>query len=353
MEAPPSPSKPASAPKQTSPFFQLFFIFLTLSVLIYLIYGATRDFKGDKDVLPEILPITPTTLAQFGGFPTTVRVGLFIRDFSEFDILKNEFTFSGIVTFEFDPAVIALETLGKFSFQKGEILQISAPFTELREGLLFARYAVRVKFKTGLNHAYFPLAGYRISIVLDNYFIAPSEVVFSSSTTRFVLAPGMFVSGWKQYDKHSYTGYFEDRLDEAHTEKVVYHPRVIFAIDYVPKGLRQLVSILLPLLLVFFIVIFTFSMDPDSYFRSILTLSSGAVTALIAYKFVIENLSPKVGYFMLGDMLFFLFLTMTFVIFFFNTQTLKLSGRAKQIITIVVHAIVIAAFIYLFKYWKG
>ncbi len=96
----------------------------------------------------------------------------------------------------------------------------------------------------------------------------------------------------------------------------MYHPRVIFALDYTPTGLRQLVSIILPLLLIFSLTIFTFSMDPEPYYRSILTLSSGAVTGLIAYKFVIENLSPKVGYFMLGDMLFFLFLTMTFVIFF-------------------------------------
>ncbi|MBA2307439.1 hypothetical protein H0W26_04875, partial [Candidatus Dependentiae bacterium] len=162
MEAP--VSKPTFS-KQTSPFFQLFFILVTLSTLVYLVYDVTRDFKGDKDILPEILPITPTKLAEFGGFPTSVKVGLFIRDFSEFDILKNEFIFAGIVTFEFDPAVIALETLGKFSFQRGEIIQISPPFTELRSGLLFARYAVRVKFKTGLNHAYFPLSGYRVSIV--------------------------------------------------------------------------------------------------------------------------------------------------------------------------------------------
>ena len=342
-----------SPSKHTSPFFQLFFIFLTLSVLVYLVWDATREFSGNKDVLPEILPITPAKLVQFGGFPTTVRVGLFIRDFAVFDILKNEFTFSGIVTFEFDPSVISLDSLGKFSFQKGEILEITSPFTELRNGLLFARYGVRARFKTGLNHAYFPLAGYRINIVLDNYFLAPSEVVFASSTTRFVLAPGIYVSGWKEYDKHIYTGYFIDQIDEGDADKSVYHPRVIFSIDYIPTGLRQLVTIILPLLLIFSITIFTFSMDPDQYYRSILTLSSGAVTGLIAYRFVIENLSPKVGYFMLGDMLFFLFLTMTFVIFFFNTQTLHISGRAKKWITAIVQGTVIAAFIFLFKYWKG
>ena len=339
--------------RATSPYFQLFFIAITSCVFLYLVYAPLKQVGGIRKIeqLPEILPITPERLKEFGGSPTTVNVGLYIRDFPEFDILKNDFVFAGIITLQFDPALLSLETVSNFSFQKGEILKISPPRTQMKHGLLIAHYDVRVKFKTNLNHAFFPFAAYPIHIVFDNYFVLPSEVIFTSSPSQFVTSPTMYLSGWKEYDRHVYTGYFIDKLDVLNPEGNIAHPRVVFALDYIRYGLREMLSILLPLILIFFVSIFAFSMDPEAYYKSILTLASGCITALLAYKFVIDNLSPRVGYFMLSDMLFFLFLTVTFVVFFFNTLTLQLNAHQKMLITVIMHSIVIGAAIYLFEFW--
>ena len=45
--------------------------------------------------MPELMSLTPATIDQLGGSPGVVKVGL-IKDFTEFDMLANNFIFSGI-----------------------------------------------------------------------------------------------------------------------------------------------------------------------------------------------------------------------------------------------------------------
>ncbi len=334
----------------TSTLFQFIWIGVTSVVLLFLIYQSITDFKS-LDEIPELFPITPAKAAEFGGTPAHVKVGLQISSFSVFDMINNNFALAGTVWFEFDPSMTSLETIGKFSFEKGEIKLLSPPSTRIIEGRLFARYNVRVELKTNLNQRLFPFTGHTLYIVLDNNYVSPAEITFESALKDFVLSRGIVVSGWKEYDRHVYTGYSVAELEKNNKEKTIYHPRAMFAIDFGFVGIRQILTILLPLILIFFISVFSFALDPKGYYTSILTISSGSITGLLAYRFVIENLSPRVGYFMLSDWLFFLFLTMTFVIFFANTKTLNLHVRSKEFITIVLHAIVIATAVYLFNFW--
>ena len=176
--------------------------------------------------------------------------------------------------------------------------------------------------------------------------------MYASSVADLVVSQGAIPSGWTLQDEHVYSGYSTSQLEAPNKEKAIYHPRVIFAIDFNLQSLRHLFTILLPLILMFFITTFSFSMDPAYYYRSIISLSSGAVTAMLAYRFVIENLSPKVGYFMLSDSLFFLFLTACCIIFLINTKTLDLSRRSKQLATIFIHVLVVSGMFLLFTYWS-
>lgn len=333
----------------TSALFQGVFIVLTSLVMFILIYGALEDFKS-KDEMPQLYHITPAKAREFGGTPGKVTVGLQISSFSEFDILDNHFAFEGTIWFEFDPSTTSLDIIGKFSFEKGEITYISAPSTRIIGGKLFARYNVRVEMRNNLEHHLFPLNDHTIYIVLDNIFVSPSEIVFDSSVSHFILSKGIFLSGWTEHDRHVYTGYSKARLEQFNEENVIYNPRVIFAIDYRFRGIRQTLTILLPLLLIFFISIFSLAMEPVEYYKTTLSISTGSITGLLAYRFVIENLSPKVGYFMLSDWLFFLFLTVSSIIFFLNTKTLSLTKREKEIATVILHGVVIAVMVYLFNF---
>lgn len=334
----------------TSAFFQFICMAITSIMLFGLIYKATVTFKT-FDEMPELLPITPKLATEFSG-TGKVKVGLQIANFSIFDVLANNFAFAGTVWFEFDPSITSLDTIGKFSFEKGDIKFLAAPNTRIIKGKLFARYDVKVDMKDNLNYKYFPFSDHTIFITLDNNYVSPAEMIFESAISDFVISKGLFVSGWKEYDKHVYTGYSLAQLEQNNKETDVYRPRTIFSIDYKFSGIRQILTILLPIILIFFITLFTFAMEPVNYDKSILTLSSGSVTALLAYRFVIENLSPKgVGYFMLSDLLFFIFLTMTFLVFFLNTRTLNFNKRAKQFFTIAIDGFVVLSVFYLFNFW--
>ncbi|MBA3954743.1 hypothetical protein H0X48_05490 [Candidatus Dependentiae bacterium] len=330
--------------------FQLIMLCITSLLLGITIYHSTKNFNS-LDQMPELFPITPAHLEEFQGTPTTVEVGLYIKDFPEFNVLKNEFVFSGIIWFQFDPSKTSLDTLGKFSIEKGEIVSLSAPTTRLIEGKVFARYDIRVRFKAAMNFSLFPLEDHTIYIILDNHFVTPGEIRYESSVSSFILSPNMIVSDWIPYDRSVYTGHSESHLEEGSKDKNVYYPRVVFGIDYKRSGTRQLFTILLPLILIFFITVFSLSMDPEAYSKSIIALSTGSVTALLAYRFVIENLSPHVGYFMLSDLLFFLFLGAVFIIFFVNALTLTLGGRSKAWITVLVHTLVVSTSLYLIDFW--
>ena len=333
----------------TSVYFQLACIAVSslfMGILILKALGGFRSF----DESPQLLPITPQKVIDFGGTPATVKVGLTINNFSVFDIIKNEFILTGTIWFEFDPSITSLETIKQFSFEKGEILSLSKPTTKIVGDNLFASYDIRIKKRDNLLYTFFPFSAHTFHVIIDNS-ASPGEIVYASSVADLVVAKGAIPSGWKLQDEHVYTGYSTSELETPNLEKAIFHPRVIFAMDFNLQSLRHLFTILLPLILMFFITTFSFSMDPAYYYRSIISLSTGAVTAMLAYRFVIENLSPKVGYFMLSDSLFFLFLTACCFIFLINTKTLDLSRRQKQLATILIHTFIVTSMFLLFTYW--
>ena len=336
--------------RATSVYFQLACIAVSslfMGMLILMALGGFRSF----DEPPQLLPITPKKVIDFGGTPATVKVGLTINNFSVFDIIKNEFEFTGTIWFEFDPSITSLETIKKFSFEKGEILSLSEPTTKIVGDNLFASYDIRIKKRDNLLHTFFPFSSHTFNVIIDNS-ASPGEIVYASSVADLVVSQDAIPSGWSLRDEHVYTGYSTSELELRNIEKAIYHPRVIFAMDFSLQSLRHLLTILLPLILMFFITTLSFSMDPTYYYRSIISLSTGAVTAMLAYRFVIENLSPKVGYFMLSDSLFFLFLSACCIIFLVNTKTLELSNRSKQIATILIHVFVVLSMFLLFTYWS-
>ncbi len=335
--------------RATTVLFQLVCIAISSLFMGLIIVGTMGTFRS-SDEAPQLLPIVPKKAVQFGGTPATVKVGLTISNFSVFDIIKNEFVFTGTIWFEFDPSIISLETIKQFTFEKGEILSLSEPTTKIIGDKLFASYDVRIKKKDNLIYTFFPFSAHTFHVIIDNS-ASPGEMVYESSVADLVVAKNAIPSGWALDDESVYTGYSTSELEAQNQEKAIFHPRVIFAIDFNLRSLRHLLTILLPLILMFFITTFSFSMDPTYYYRSIISLSTGAVTAMLAYRFVIENLSPKVGYFMLSDALFFLFLVACGVMFLINTRTLEFGNRAKQISTLVIHAGVIIMMFILLRWW--
>ncbi len=329
-------------------FFTIMSIIVSGFIISFLIYKATAHFTS-LDQMPELLPLVPKALEQFGGNPSKVTVGLYIKDFTEFDITSNDFTFSGIIWFLFNPTLISLDTLSKFTVEKGQILDRAPPITSIEAGKLLARYDIRVKLKSNLTYALFPFDSHVIYIVVDNNYVSPGDLIMSSSHNDFVVSPEISTTGWKMLETSIYSGYSTSNLRRSETTNMIAHPRLIFGIAYAHSGIRQALTILLPLIFIFFMSLFTFSFEEKNYATS-LTLSSGAVTAQVAYRFVIENLAPKVGYFMLSDYLFFLFLIGVVIVFFINVGFLFFRQRYPRSLIVGMQSFVIIGLIYLLRF---
>lgn len=333
--------------KYTSHTFQLILMTITSCIIAFLVYRQTSTFNS-TDPRRVINPIVSTTLSKESLF--SINVGLYIQNFIEFNIVNNEFIFNGIIFFEFMPGVISLEDVGKFEFVRGEIVQKSKPTTYFEGDKLVARYNIRVKFSSDLNYKLFPFSSHRINLIMVNHDISPDQIKFKSDVATFNIDKSIYISGWHEYNRYVAAGYSLAELEKFSKAKVA-NPIIVFTIEYLQSGIKNLLSILLPLIFLFFIAIFSFALDPDKYSSSLSSISVGCATGLLAYKFVIDKFSPNVNYFMISDVLFFLFLGLVCTILIINLRTVSISGKSKRNISIMMHLIVIFTFIYLFNFW--
>lgn len=339
-----------------NPKYQIIAVFLTSCTVILLSMPALSRFVA-LEPSPQMFSITPKLIKDWGGNTTLVKVGLHIVNFPEFDIVKNKFVIDAIIWFEFDPAVVSLETIEKFSFEKGDILKKTTSDTKLIEGKFFVQYNITIQFTSNLSFKFFPMDSHRIFLVLTNKFVSPGDIIYQSFISGFTLSESIFLAGWNIEGRHVITGYSEARLDEHDVKKVVLNPRVLFAIDFDRSGIQKILLIFLPLFLMFFIGLLSLSFDVAKEAGSVLSLSLGSVTGILSYRFVIQAMSPEVGYFMLSDQIFTLFLSFAFSVFLLNIVLIWYKQIGPRLIAlrgmtfIMVHITLVSCWYYLLYEW--
>ncbi len=324
--------------------FQLALIFISISFFSALIFWRSSSFIAHESP-PRIQNITPEQYQKFGGFSHTVTVGLLIDQFINFNMVTNDFTFDGIIWFKFDPGAISLDSLSKFSFIKGTIIQKSEPDIQLINDKMLVKYIIRVEFKSSLNYQDFPLDSHHIYIALINKFVSPSEVIFESSRREFTIKANVSSSGWDLVDESVKNGFIESALDPYDKRQDVVYPATLFTLDYTRNSIRYTLSIILPLALIFYLMLFSISLR----LLSAIAITAAGITAILAYRFVIENLSPKTGLFMISDWLFFLFLAATIGIFIINVAEARapLNPKVKKVWVTLLHVLILAAALYI------
>lgn len=336
-------------------------IALVISSLIttYLLYQQIQIFTPLESP-PLLLDLTPKQFRVWNCEPVEVKTGLQIINFSGFNLVDNEFLVDVIVWFEFDPSLVSLDTIGKFSFDKGEIKKKSEPITKSIDGKFFAEYEVRFSFSSNVTHQLFPLDDHRIYITLINNIASPTDIVFDASPSGFTISDTIFIRGWNIINKSVNTGYEEWIFDKHEDRRNIRHPKVVFSIDFKRSGNRFIFLILLPIFLIFFIGLFSFAFNPeDSNSRSvIMSLASASLASLLGYRFVINNMAPSgVGYFMLSDHIFNIFLALACLELFIAitlVQFQKLTPFVKilrGVLFIVFHVALLIGWYYLLFLW--
>jgi len=298
-------------------YFKTIILFLTaLAIAGFFAVPLTRF--NSTDPIPNLKPINYEKEKEFGIFKTRVSTGLFIKNFPHFDMIKNKFIIDLVMWFEFNTDEVMLDTIDKFSFENGKIIRKSPPDIKLLKNRTFAKYTVRVELNGNLHYYHFPLEDHHLSIVVTNHFFTPYEVIFDVSNTAFVIDPSVFVANWKIDKLNTNYGYYENFLDQVDTTKKTLTPIAVFMVDFIKRGVRKAFVVFVPIFIAFFLSLISFLL----MLRNIIgrtTLSVSAISALLGYRFVIENMMPKVDYFTTTDHIYVILLVLTFLIFIFQT----------------------------------
>lgn len=315
----------ATIKKHVSACFQLVTFTCASIMFALMLYKPLHRFTSydQKPTLSSGIPAHST--------PTMVRTGLHINSFSKTDILKNDFIFEGELWFEFDPKQVSIEDIEKFDLDHGQILERSKPIISQQGKKTLARYLIRASFQTGLSYKAFPLDNHTIYIAITNRFVTAEKLSFVPVDISSIAKSNLLSSTCTLDKLMAEAGYVTNSIPLTDTVLHNNSPQIIFGIQCNRIDLRHFLNIFLPLLLIFFFTLFAFSLDFNEHGQMVPTMAAAGVPALLAYRFVIEAVSPDVDYFMLSDYLFFLFLFLVFAIFIAIVAAVHASERVKQL----------------------
>jgi len=326
--------------------FQLILLFIFGSLCTFMLHRTTKVISIN-DQFPPIIALNTKKIMRLGGDPTTVTAGMYIRDFSTFDIFHNKFIASLTVWFKFDPNKISLNKIGNFFISNARLLYKDKPYTKVVNDQLFAKYNIAIEFTTSLNYKNFPLDDHTINIILTNSSFSPNEIMFKIARNNLIIDPEIDPIGWDFVDKKVETGYVETNLDPLDKKIKSYAPRIIASLYFKRSGLRKLITIFIPLLLIFYIALMTLTLNPFTEFGRIIGVSISSVSAVLAYRFIIGRLSPQTGYLMISDKIFMIILIACCAIFFINLFCKKITGFYKNLSAVLLHTYVIFTLLYI------
>jgi len=332
--------------KAVSPVFQVILIFINIAIIATLVWHRSR--------IVRIAEQTPTYFraADQKSAPqaTLIHTGLHLDHFETFDTRDSIFTFFGTVWFEFDPALVNPEKISEFNFESGitneqRPLEIKAT----ADGKILAQYAIKETITRPMDHRLFPLDSHRLYFSLSNRTLSADSARFRSLETDFVSDADLKLFGWQQVGENVECGFKRVGIDETDEDRYTDYPVALFSIDIARSGIQFLLLILLPLLFIFYLALFTLSAGIQN-----IGITASVMVVIPGYRIVIQNIAPSVGYLLLSDYLFFIFLAGTGCVFLANIITSgspRLTERHRRYAIVAIHIAILSACTYLFEFW--
>jgi len=337
------------------PFFWDYFVnpviqVVTILVVSVSLYCMSAYYLADVHVFD---PLPDLKTVNSNDSRVKIKTGLFINNFLDFDLIKHDFQVLGTVWFEFAKNQVELETLEQSVFSKGKLAQHAnlfgdaKPVVSEQNGMIYVQYPVRITFASNLNYKLFPFDSHRVYMTLNNMHLDADQFEFVADQNNFLVSPHAATYGWAHVGTHVQSGYV---VKQVAGDKANSYPRVIYAVDFVRSSFKDVLLLLLPLLIAFFMGMFAFAYDHKIDRENILEVGVTTVGAMVGYRFVINSASPNVPYFMLIDWLFALFLILGFLAFLINVFNLFKAYRG--LVILILHTILISSW-YSFLYIWG
>jgi len=289
-------------------------------ILIIYIMGVIKFsllYFNTTDQIPKIQAINTEVIKKLGAFTAKVKIGLLLKQFPSFDITRNLFTIDSVIWFEFNADEIMLETIERFSIDQGSIKYRSPADIKIIDNKILAKYNVLFELKTDLQFHKFPFEDHRLAIVISNTFVSPEEMYYVVDNTSFQLQPDIFPASWKVVDTNVDAGFLDLNLDKQDTSKQYANPKTLFIINLAKASIKQLMIIFIPLFSASCFSLLSFAMNITNPIGRF-TLAISGFTALLGYRFVIEQVMPKVSYFTTTDEIYLFLLIFSFICFLFQ-----------------------------------
>ena len=261
-----------------------------------------------KDQEPPLQHFIPQLPQQNSWEIPIVDVKIIINDIPVRSIAQGETTINATISFQYDPEMVSSNTIDKFSFDHGTIEEKEPPRFSLSNKLITADYRIRAKFTNPLNFEQFPLDDHRMYLALTNNTISSNQIIYRTNPTNITINKNAQVQGWSITNTTAKSGIFK-------VGKLT-HPAVLFSLDFQNQSVGNLFTIVIPLIILLFIALITLIPTEKNIFS--LNFSAGNIAALLAYRFIIQNTSPAVGYLTMADTLYSFVLITSILCLIFN-----------------------------------
>lgn len=285
--------------------------------------------------VPETMPQIFEVNEKAKKITSVVKTGMYITNFAKFSFNQNEFLLDAIVWFRFPAGTEVLKTLENFSIyfsalQENGFLQYrSAPIIKYIGNDILASYHIQTAFKAHLKFKQFPLEDHKLNILVQNKSVTPSELCFESSEEYFSINPQALNSYF--YTPKQTTvkaGYIKAPLATNDPKMELSYPCVLYSIDFENMGMRDLISLYFPMIVVFLIGLLSMLIEITDLTR--LSLIAGSVPTLVLFRLVIDGQAPKVGYSMHVDYVFYLLISLSLILLLFQASIALTLSKIKK-----------------------
>lgn len=294
---------------------------ITFTLLISLIFFVFLQFILNQSSFLEKTPhfemYKPQQGRPLANDPPIVDVGLSVRNFSYMNMKEGRFKIEGTLWFLYNPGELSLNTIESFDIEKGFLTKKSVARTKLLHQKILASFDVTLEFMSQLEHKDFPIADHRIFLIVKMSGLSKSELILKGSNSSIVVAPDIQLQTWKLINSQIQTGYYSEALDRYNDSISVSQPIAIFSFDFENPGFRVLLLLLIPEFILFLFGLFSLVIPFKDAAGSI-NLSIGSISGLIVHRFVVESISPDVGYFTFFDKIYIFFLLSNLAFFISN-----------------------------------
>jgi hypothetical protein len=238
-----------------------------------------------------------------------IKAGLFIENFTTFNIPDEKFVLDMVVWFEFDKNKIETELIGKFSIEDGYIEKKSSPIVTENEKTTIIKYHISVNLRLPLDFHQFPFNDHRINLKIHNRHMKPEEFTLITKKTFCTFSETFFMPDWKikriegEHMIDAMHGFVTYDIGGEVKDRNDFFPAVLFSFTMSNTGWFGIIMLLLPLFILLYLSILCLMADVNSFFR--LSGTAGFLTTIfLSYRFNTAAYTPKLGYATLADWIF-------------------------------------------------